>query len=87
MTYDNSVSEGYVAVVRLEIAEVPLKYANSLLVPVPVTGLVRAFCLPLNVLQSVLLRYPLTEEVAAGILTVFVLLESGLLKVSGCSGV
>ena len=33
-------------------------------VPVPVTGLVKAFCFPLNVFQSVELRYPLELVVA-----------------------
>jgi hypothetical protein len=42
-------------------------------------------CLPLKVVQSVLVRKPFTEPVAAGIEMVFVDLESGLVNNSGFS--
>ena len=50
--------------------------------PVPA---VSAFCFALKVVQSVLLKYPFTLEVAAGIEIVFVVLESGDENVNGTS--
>ena len=54
--------------------------------PTKIIPLVRVdVSLPLNVVQSVLVRYPLTAPVAAGIEMVFVALESGLVNVSAFS--
>ena len=46
---------------------------------------VNAVCLLLKVDQSVLVKYPFTLEVAAGIEIVFVVLESGDENVNGTS--
>ena len=52
---------------------------------VPVVVMVNAACLPLNVVQSVLVKYPFTEVVAAGILIVLVALLNGVLNVNADS--
>jgi hypothetical protein len=57
----------------------PIKVAAPV---VPVVVRVIAFCLPLNVVKSVALRYPSTKLVAAGIDTVPLVFTSGTLKVS-----
>ena len=55
---------------------------DVIVTPVPA---VSAFCFALKVVQSVLLKYPFTLEVAAGIEIVFVVLESGDENVNGAS--
>ena len=58
------------------IVLVPVNFGTTLVVPVPVTGLVKAFCLLLNVLQSVLLSNPVCIALAIveGTVTVLVLI-------------
>ena len=46
---------------------------------------VNAVCFALNIVQSVLLKYPLTEVVAAGIEIVLVTLDNGEVRVNGTS--
>ena len=59
---------------------VPLKYVTCPLVPVPVTGLVKAFCLLLKVVQSALDKAPLLVALAVGRLKVCVAVELAMLK-------
>lgn len=58
----------------------PFQMASNPIVPVPVSGLVRAACLLLKVFQSVLFNKPLTPLAAVGRLKVKTLVEEEILK-------
>jgi hypothetical protein len=60
---------------------VPVKVAA----PEPVVVNEMAPCLPLKVFQSVVVKYPLAAVVAAGIDTVFKVLDNGALNANGAS--
>jgi hypothetical protein len=60
----------------------PVNFGNLLVDPVPVTGLVRAFCLLLNVVQLADDRQPNTDPDAVSQVIVFVVRVSPVLKVS-----
>ena len=62
------------------IVLVPVNFGTTLVVPVPVTGLVKAFCLLLNVVQSALLNAPLLTALAVGRLKVWVSTALKILK-------
>ena len=62
------------------IALAPVNLGRLFVVPVPVTGLVKAFCLPLNVLQSALDKAPLFDDDAVGKLKVCVSTELTIAK-------
>ena len=64
----------------LETVFVPFQNVTRPFAPVPVTGFVSAFCLLLNVVQSVLLNAPLFIALAVGRLNVCVEVADEILK-------